>query len=249
MGLDQIKYKVVEHFVSINGEGARAGQLALFIRFQGCNLNCSYCDTKWANEADAPFTWMSAEELVTLAAKEQVCNVTLTGGEPLLQKEIATLIAGLMQQGMRVEIETNGTQLIQPIRQEVEAMLQEKDKELFSQQTSMKENGNQGELVFTLDYKLSCSGMESQMNLDNYAFLRKEDTVKFVSGSITDLERARDIIRQYELTKKCHVYLSPVFGQIEPADMVEFMKENHMNRVNLQLQLHKFIWDPAERGV
>lgn len=247
MGLDQIKYKVVECFVSINGEGARAGQLALFIRFQGCNLNCSYCDTTWANEADAPFQWMSAEDLVELAMREGVCNITLTGGEPLLQKDIAVLIARLMQQGMRVEIETNGTQLIQPIRQEVEEILQEKS--ALYHRTSMMEKSDQGELVFTLDYKLACSGMETQMILDNYAFLQKEDTVKFVSGSIADLERARDIITQYELTKKCHVYLSPVYGQIEPADMVEFMKENHMNGVNLQLQLHKFIWDPAERGV
>lgn len=270
MGLDQIKYKVVEHFVSINGEGARAGQLALFIRLQSCNLNCSYCDTKWANETDASFTWMDAEELVSLAVQEKVCNVTLTGGEPLLQKNIDNLIAGLVQQGMRVEIETNGTQLIQPIRQQVEMLIRYDDRvcgeearqqedRIRREEAHHKEDGisqeipqggkTSGELVFTLDYKLGSSGMEAQMKLDNYAFLQKEDTVKFVSGSMADLERAKEIIEKYELTKKCHVYLSPVFGQIEPADMVEFMKTNHMNGVNLQLQLHKFIWDPAERGV
>lgn len=241
MGLDQKSYKVVEYFVSINGEGARAGQLALFIRFQGCNLNCAYCDTRWANETNASYTDMSAKELVDLAISRQVHNVTLTGGEPLLQKDVDVLIAGLMQQGIRVEIETNGTQQIQPIREKV--------RERLGNEPEIQKNGVQGELTFTLDYKLACSGMESQMNMENYAFLQEEDTVKFVSGSMGDLERAKEIIDRYELTQKCHVYLSPVFGQIEPADMVEFMKENHMNGVNLQLQLHKFIWDPKERGV
>ena len=85
MEQNNIQYKVVEHFVSINGEGTHAGQLAMFIRFQGCNLNCSYCDTKWANEVDAPFQWKTAEELVQSADEAQVKNITLTGGEPLLQ--------------------------------------------------------------------------------------------------------------------------------------------------------------------
>ena len=91
-----IQYKVVEHFVSINGEGTHAGQLAMFIRFQGCNLNCSYCDTKWANEVDTPFQWMTAEELVQSADEAQVKNITLTGGEPLSQIQIEVLIAALL---------------------------------------------------------------------------------------------------------------------------------------------------------
>ena len=235
MEQNNIQYKVVEHFVSINGEGTHAGQLAMFIRFQGCNLNCSYCDTKWANEADAPFQWMTAEELVQSADEAQVKNITLTGGEPLLQKQIEVLIATLLEHGMRVEIETNGTQAIKPVREAVQELLM--DKQLL------------GHLVITLDYKLGCSGMEAQMNMDNYAKLQAQDTVKFVSGSRDDLVRAKEIIDQYELVGKCHIYLSPVFGQIEPAEMVEFMKEHQMNGVNLQLQLHKFIWNPEERGV
>lgn len=232
---NNIQYKVVENFVSINGEGTHAGQLAMFIRFQGCNLNCSYCDTKWANKTDAPFHWMTAEDLVQLAVKAKVENITLTGGEPLLQKQIEVLIAGLLEHGMHVEIETNGTQEIRLIRQAVQEQLEDKQ---WMQS-----------LVFTLDYKLGCSGMEAQMNMDNYADLQPEDTVKFVSGSRDDLERAKEIIDRYGLVGKCHIYLSPVYGQIEPAEMVEFMKEHQMNGVNLQLQLHKFIWDPEERGV
>ena len=100
-----------------------------------------------------------------------------------------------------------------------------------------------------MDYKLSASGMEEHMCIENMQYLRKMDTVKFVVGSIKDLERAKEVIEKYQLTQKCHIYISPVFGKIDPADIVEFMKNNYMNDVNLQLQLHKFIWDPDKKGV
>ena len=87
------------------------------------------------------------------------------------------------------------------------------------------------------------------MFIKNFDVLNKNDTVKFVSGSIEDLKRAKDVIEKYNLTQKCGVYISPVFGQIEPAEIVEFMKENLMNDVNLQIQMHKVIWDPDKRGV
>ena len=81
-----MEYKIAEKFVSINGEGTKAGQLAVFIRLCGCNLNCSYCDTKWANEKDVPFTLMTEEELASYVEETGVKNITLTGGEPLLDK-------------------------------------------------------------------------------------------------------------------------------------------------------------------
>lgn len=86
------KYKVVERFVSINGEGQRAGELAVFIRFAGCNLNCSYCDTKWANAADVPYEELSAEELYDYIKRTEIKNVTLTGGEPLIAEDIDKLL-------------------------------------------------------------------------------------------------------------------------------------------------------------
>ena len=79
--------------------------------------------------------------------------------------------------------------------------------------------------------------------------LRFDDTVKFVSGSLADLERALDIINEYSLTSKCHVYFSPVFGQIDPAEIVDFMIKHKLNNARIQLQLHKYIWDPEKRGV
>ena len=100
-----------------------------------------------------------------------------------------------------------------------------------------------------MDYKLPGSGMEAQMRTENFVLLNTDDTVKFVVKDYTDLCRARDVIREYDLTEKCHVYLSPVYGQIELEDIVNFMKDNRMNDVNMQLQMHKIIWDSEMRGV
>ena len=218
-------FPVAEKFVSINGEGTRAGELAVFIRFRKCNLSCSYCDTRWANSDCTPAEFLTAEELCGYVASTGVKNVTLTGGEPLLQTNIYKLIKMLITNGCRVEIETNGSIPL---------------KELSSQQYRP---------VFTMDYKLPSSCMEDFMCTENFLCLRPEDTVKFVAGSIDDLERAAELIRNYNLTELCHVYFSPVFGSINPEEIVNFMKERRLNNVRLQLQLHKFIWSPDTQGV
>ena len=96
--------KVVEKFTSINGEGTRAGELAVFVRFKGCNLRCSYCDTMWANEPDCPYEEETPEEILNYVLGTEIRNVTLTGGEPLLQKDIRELIHLLLQAGLQVEI-------------------------------------------------------------------------------------------------------------------------------------------------
>ena len=217
--------RVVEKFVSINGEGTRAGEPAVFIRFKGCNLRCSYCDTMWANEADCPFTDMTPEEILSYIRSTGITNVTLTGGEPLLAAGVADLIRLLGNEGnLRVEIETNGAVDLKPFTEGFRP-------------------------VFTMDYKLPSSGFEAAMLTENFALLQAEDTVKFVVGSMEDLERARQLILEHSLTARCHVYLSPVFGQIVPAAIVDYMIENRMNDVRLQIQMHKVIWDPDRRGV
>ena len=87
------------------------------------------------------------------------------------------------------------------------------------------------------------------MRMENFDLLGASDTVKFVSGSERDLERAGEIIEKYDLLTKCHVYFSPVFGKIEPAEIVDFMLNKRMNKARIQIQMHKVIWDPNERGV
>ncbi|MDB6354624.1 putative 7-carboxy-7-deazaguanine synthase QueE [Trichococcus sp. K1Tr] len=218
--------QVVEKFVSINGEGRRCGQLATFIRFAGCNLNCGYCDTAWANDRKVAFDPMTAEEVYAYIKDTQVTNVTLTGGEPLLQQDMGALLELLSQDPeLYVEIETNGSVLLS------------------------KFSDLENPPSFTMDYKLPSSGMERMMALENFDQLTEKDTVKFVSGSMADLEKARELINKYKLTEKTSIFISPVFGDIELESIVDFMKDNQMNGVNMQVQLHKIIWDPNERGV
>ena len=112
-----------------------------------------------------------------------------------------------------------------------------------------KVNDEMERLSMTADYKLAGSNMEQYMKLDNFNNLQSQDTVKFVVSSEEDLKRALEIIRQYNLTEKCYVYFSPVFGKIEPVTIVDFMKDNLINGARVQLQLHKFIWSPDKKGV
>lgn len=220
------KYKVVEKFVSIDGESQAAGELACFIRFAGCNLNCGYCDTSWANKPGVPYESMSADEIYNYVRESGVNNVTLTGGEPLLQDNIGSLLRLLSADtNLRIEIETNGSV---PVR-------------------DYKYIGDN--IVFTLDYKLPGSGMSAYMVLDNYKYIDKKDTVKFVVSNEKDLDTARDIIDRYRLTDITTVYISSAFEMIAPADIVQYMIKHGMNGVRLQLQMHKYIWEPDRKGV
>lgn len=221
------KYNVVEKFASINGEGKKSGQLAVFIRLAGCNLRCSYCDTMWANTDNVEYEVMTSEEIYNYIKETGINNVTLTGGEPLMQDNIKELLLFLSKdKSLDVEIETNGSV---DIRNFLDIL--------------------QNPPRFTMDYKLPGSNMESTMYLENLNNLRIFDTVKFVASSLDDLYKAKEIIEKYDLASKCSVYISPVFGSINPEEIVEFMKDNKMNNINLQIQLHKIIWDPQKKGV
>lgn len=219
-------YKVVEIFTSINGEGMRAGQIAVFIRMQGCNLDCSYCDTAWANEEGCRFHWTSTEEILDLIRSMNVKNVTITGGEPLLQENISELFEVLAKEpGIEVEVETNGSVDLAPFME------------------------MENRPSFTMDYKLPSSGEEDEMLMSNLSYLDKKDVVKFVIGDFEDLFRAKEVLEEYDLVAKTNVYFSPVWDEIEMEQIVSFMKFHCLNGVTLQLQMHKIIWDPQMRGV
>lgn len=219
-------FNVVEKFVSINGEAAHAGELACFIRFAGCNLNCSYCDTAWANKKEVPHEVLTCEEINEYILSSKVFNVTLTGGEPLLQPCIDKLLYQLSKNdGLRIEVETNGSLDV-------------------SKYFDIGDN-----IEFTIDYKLPKSGMSDKMCLDNFENARSVDTVKFVVSDYNDLVEAKRVIDDYGLADKTRVYLSSAFNSITPKDIVTFMIENNMNMVRIQLQMHKYIWEPDRKGV
>ena len=224
--MDNILYKVCEIFVSINGEGPSAGFPAVFVRFAGCNLSCSYCDTRWANEKDVPARLMTSEEIVSEVRKSGITRVTLTGGEPLLREGITELIDALHNiPDMDIEIETNGSIDVKDL------------------------DGYKNRPAFIMDYKLPGSGMEEAMCVTNFSLLGPRDAVKFVAGSHEDLHTAHEIIQKYRLSGCTQIFFSPVFGEIDPKDIVDFLIRNRINGARLQLQMHKFIWDPMQRGV
>lgn len=214
--------KVVEKFISIDGEGPTAGALSVFVRFAGCNLRCAWCDTSYAWDTTADVTDMSASEIADYIKSTGIGHVTITGGEPLLQPGLIGLLSRLAD--YQVHVETNGAIPVEQFR--------------------IGDN-----IHFVIDYKLPDSGMEERMHLPNLASVRKADAYKFVIASNRDLDKAVKIVRQYNLEEKTQVYFSTVFGKMEPAVVVERMKSEKFNGVKIQLQLHKFIWDPQKKGV
>ena len=219
-------FPVAERFVSINGEGRKAGALSCFIRLRGCNLVCNYCDTRWACEPDARVEELSAEELKDWVISTGIECVTLTGGEPLITKDVEELIRTLSAvPGAEIEIETNGA-------------------------VPLKGYTNLGDNVFfTMDLKCPGSGMCDHNCYDNLALLRDRDVIKFVISDRGDLDWMREIIHTYRLTGRCGIFAGAVFGRITPEEIVDYLGSYRMNEVRLQLQLHKYIWDPDKRGV
>ena len=225
-------YNVIEKFVSIDGEGPSAGELATFIRFSGCDLSCTWCDTTYSWDGQTKSEKMTAEEIYQYIEESGAYNVTLTGGEPLIQKDISELIGLLIEDGMlTIRVETHGGVNIAPLKETFDMLVAPYD------------------LQFIVDVKLPSSGMMDKMCLDNLEEVGTHDTVKFVIASDEDLEVAIGTIRQHKLVGRCNVYFSPVVDLIEPERIVKRMVAEKINGVKLQLQLHKYIWPKDMRGV
>lgn len=236
------RFPVVEQFVSVNGEGLAAGRPAAFIRFAGCNLDCAYCDTRWANgpEAVDAASERTAEELISWMRGTGVSAVTLTGGEPLLQAGLPGLIRLLLAvedpHPLRVEVETNGSL-------SVEALVQLREQAAVA--------GLPGSLHLTVDCKTPAAGADAckRMLPDAFALLDGRDAVKFVVGSVDDVAFAGERAEEAGLFGRCTVLISPVWGSVDPADVACALQRCGMHEARLQLQLHKLLWPNAERGV
>ena len=218
------KYKVNEIFLSIDGEGYRTGLPVVFIRLYGCNLNCSYCDTRYSCEQQE-YREMSLYDILVEVLSYGVPRVTLTGGEPLIHPGVKDLIKSLVANDIEVNIETNGAV----------------DLDEFIE---FKYNSK---VVFTMDYKCKSSGMEDKMILSNLEFLQPKDVIKFVVSNYNEMTKMEFILESSKC--KAQPYVSPVFGAIEPKELVDYVLDNKLNNVKVQVQLHKRIWNPNERGV
>lgn len=219
--------KVVEIFGSIDGEGKRTGQLATFIRLAGCNLRCCYCDTKYSFDVEKA-TEMSIDEIISKCKEIGYHNITLTGGEPLINKESELLIYRLCRNSFQVNIETNGSIDLRNL-------------------ISIREK-NHLDFFFTVDFKTKYSLMRNKMNKDSFAYLNlKKDIVKCVVANKEDMKDALYYLDSFN--KDFNIWFSPVFGAIEPKEIVEYIKEHKRQDITVQVQLHKIIWNPNERGV
>lgn len=215
-------YPVVEIFKSIEGEGIRTGYPTIFVRFAGCNLRCSWCDTDYSHKAEdgnLQTTTQILEQIFNLGCK----RVTFTGGEPLISggefiKFFQKNYGGLFD----INIETNGSVDISE----------------FAQYSTM----------FTLDYKCPSSGVESEMLTENFSYLQDGDVIKFVVANDEDLETVGSVLLTH--TPNCdHIFISPVFGQMDLQKLADFVVKHDFLKVRMGLQIHKFIWDPLTRGV
>lgn len=222
--------KISEIFLSIEGEGIRTGAPAVFIRLFGCNLRCSYCDSMYAVEG-GDFQEMTPVEVLEKVKSFNTQFVTLTGGEPLIHKDVEVLLKMLDDYGFEVNIETNGTQ--------------------------PKPSGFRN-IFCTMDWKSISSGMQPRMKMENMMTLGEKDVLKFVVGTEEDLLDAARVIEAMEgrftdLRKRLPTfYVSPIFGIMKYEDMVNWILGNEVmrrNNVRFQVQLHKIIWNPEARGV
>lgn len=218
--------RLAESFLSINGEGLYVGYLAQFIRLSGCVLSCSYCDTAWAQNNHVGDE-ASVAEIIQILKASPAKHVTLTGGEPLASDGVTELIKGILQETeMELEIETSGAIDLEPF---------------------LNAFGHESRLHFTVDYKLPSSLMTDKMVQSHYALLRKGDVVKYVMGSEEDLNCALTHLKTWE--NEATPIFSPIYGKIEASRLVEAVKDHALSKVRVQLQLHKYIWDPNLQGV
>jgi len=210
---------VNEIFHSIQGESTHAGRPCVFVRLTACDLRCSWCDTPYAFHEGQK---MSVEEVVG-RVREYGCDVVeITGGEPLLQKEVYPLMQRLLDEGRTVMLETGGHLSVEAVP---------------------------GAVIRVIDVKCPGSGESEKNHWANLDSLRPTDEIKFVIKDRADYEYARGVVATHELTGRCAaVHFSPVHGVQDARQLSAWVLDDRL-KVRVQLQLHKFIWSPETRGV
>lgn len=245
---------VIEIFSSIDGEGSRQGLLTTFLRLHDCNIRCSYCDTTYSYGIDSVFTEMTVAEVANVIESLGNYRITITGGEPLLQEAaVVELIDELNRRNLQImQDNTSGQTGLTCIngadKFDKREMLNNSPYDFNIETNGTIVPSFQRENVwFTYDYKTPSSLAEESMNVDIFKAATEQDLIKFVVGSIEDLDCMRRIIEQYPTVAQ--IYVSPVWGQIEAASIIDYMKEYNLQNVRFQLQIHKFVWDPDAKGV
>lgn len=222
-------YTVNEIFTSIQGEGIHSGLVTTFIRFSGCNLRCQWCDTPYALDAN------DGRKMDLLAIMDEVLRsdapyVCITGGEPLMQKDIDILISTLLEHGKRVDVETNGSLDISKVQR------------------------SNPDLMISMDVKPPSSKEVASFHPENIFHLKKKDQLKFIIDTEDDLEYALEFLKKY--SPPSNIIFTPC-GQRDSVFIAEALTGSAKDRIStdllkrtrLMVQTHKVVWKPEQRGV
>lgn len=206
--------RIHEIFYSLQGESTRMGLPTVFVRLTGCPMRCVYCDTDYAFKGGEQ---MQLEDIIAQVKQYQTPYVTVTGGEPLAQKQCLELLKVLCDEGFDVSLETGGAITIENVDQRVSVIL---------------------------DVKTPASGELENYHWENMAMIKPSDEVKFVLMHENDYDWAKTILSQYQLSDKATVLFSPVYDSLPPAKLAEWILRDKLD-VRMQLQMHKILWGEA----
>lgn len=218
--MSQNELLIYETFSGIQGESTHAGRPCFFIRLTGCNLRCSYCDTKKAQKIGSG-SKRTIDSLLKEAENSGIRLVEITGGEPMLQKGTPDLCRRLLAAGFEVLMETNGSVDLSPLPDGIKRII---------------------------DWKTPSSGESEKMLDSNFRTLHPHDEIKFVIAGRGDYEASVRTMKKFDLASHATVLFAPVFGSIKPETLVEWMLADRLP-ARLNMQLHKIIWGPDAEGV
>lgn len=219
---------LVEIFETVEGEGTAAGFPTVFVRLFGCPLRCSWCDTTYSYAPERAELTLTIHEIAQRVSAYRSTRICLTGGEPLMYRERSALLLNALAalpQIVDIHVETSGAIDIAPFLQSVQSE----------------------KVRYIVDYKLPASGESAKMHLPNLECLRPQDELKFVIATEEDFELACHVLEIYEPAGT--PLFSPVWGAMEPQELVARILERGLSQVKLSLQIHKVIWRPEQRGV
>lgn len=226
------KLPMVEIFQTVEGEGLKSGFPTTFVRLYNCNLRCTWCDTQYSYAPHPPEFYASVDEIAVQVDRLGNPSVCLTGGEPLMHGEKSlALLQKLTENPLisDIHVETNGGIDLRPFAQWREG------------------NPEAAKVRFIMDYKLSSSGEKERMVMENFLLLQPQDEIKFVIAKRGEFEEAGEVIEKHY--RKGQLLFSPVWDVLPPAELVEMLLQSPYRQARLNLQTHKYIWHPDQKGV